>query len=369
MAKDHTRGAKIQRRIATGAVRPVTDSADIVVIGSTPLAGMLAGLLRERHQRSVALMVDPEAGYRLPRGIDLSMGPMTRPESFEMVLSGRDETLRLMSRFAERADLTSVDPVFVARSAQARIALAHVHHMAAGYGLVAERHAYGRGGETLIVHDATLIRRDRFVPHLEAWLTRIGVDVVPGLPNAVRATGPGSFEVTAAGSTLGCGLAVLADADAIQAAGVDDLPGLARRGIGIVLGQAGRGGAAGVKIDLDTGALVSADSAGAALGFGYGDETDGRGAIADLMELSAPLPLSARRWVDTLVSEDGAAVIGRLHEGLPFVIAGLGVSGFCLAPALARRIAGAASQAEDDWFAARAPGADRRHLADIGMHE
>ncbi len=56
-------------------------TADFAVFGGTPLARLLAGLLAAKHGRRVVFVGESLSGYRLPRSIDLTVAPLTRPKA------------------------------------------------------------------------------------------------------------------------------------------------------------------------------------------------------------------------------------------------------------------------------------------------
>ena len=54
------------------------DSFDFVVLGATPLAGLVAGLLASVHLKRVCHVGETYSPFRLQRSIDLSVAPVTR---------------------------------------------------------------------------------------------------------------------------------------------------------------------------------------------------------------------------------------------------------------------------------------------------
>src|SRR5690606_13001515 len=91
-------------RIATGRSDPAmtAETADLAIFGSSPLSRLVAGLLRQVHGKSVVFVGTSHARYRLPREIDLSAGPITRPQSWALLAEIVPETTRLLSKIAGR---------------------------------------------------------------------------------------------------------------------------------------------------------------------------------------------------------------------------------------------------------------------------
>ncbi|MCS6760427.1 MAG: hypothetical protein MO852_16990, partial [Candidatus Devosia euplotis] len=113
--------------------------ADFAIIGATSLARLLAGLLSSAHGKAVLLQGGGQPGYRLVRRLDLSVAAITRQETWALLAACVPETTRLIIRPGKRAAITRLDPIMFADQAGGKQALGHVRHMAAAYGLAAER--------------------------------------------------------------------------------------------------------------------------------------------------------------------------------------------------------------------------------------
>src|SRR5690348_5746938 len=88
---------------------------DYLIIGSTPLAGLVAGLLRREHGKRVAIVCEPYSPFSLERHFDLSVDVVTRPETLALLKRLVPETLKLIAGIGK--NLTDkVDPLFVAES-------------------------------------------------------------------------------------------------------------------------------------------------------------------------------------------------------------------------------------------------------------
>ena len=93
-AKNHQNTRSWGGRIATGQSGGMTEAhADFVVVGSTPLARLVAGLLASVHGKTVVFSGESQSGYRLPRGLDLSVAPITRPETWALLKAVLPESL------------------------------------------------------------------------------------------------------------------------------------------------------------------------------------------------------------------------------------------------------------------------------------
>src|SRR5690606_8404733 len=118
--------------IATGrlAEAMTQTQVELVIFGSTPLASLLAGLLHAVHGKKVAFAGASHARYSLPRGLDLSVGLMTRPESWALLARTMPETSRLLAIFAGRYAFQHVMSVFFADGMQGQEVLWQFYHMA-----------------------------------------------------------------------------------------------------------------------------------------------------------------------------------------------------------------------------------------------
>src|SRR5690606_35283953 len=126
----------------------------------------------------VILVGEGQAGYRLVRGIDLSLAPITRPESWMQLVQSVPETSRLVARIGGRGALSRIDPVFFAGGGAHGEALAHLRHMAQGFGIAAEPVApslLGEGRQGVVLRDAIRINRPALEAGLGRWLDRAGV--------------------------------------------------------------------------------------------------------------------------------------------------------------------------------------------------
>ncbi|MET0437855.1 MAG: hypothetical protein ABW043_10215, partial [Devosia sp.] len=82
---------------------------DFAIFGSSPLAGLVAGLLASRHQRKVVMVGDAQARYRLPRAFDMSVAPISRPETWALLRDCLPDTSKLITKIGGRHALRRVD--------------------------------------------------------------------------------------------------------------------------------------------------------------------------------------------------------------------------------------------------------------------
>mgnify|MGYP001297357622 CR=1 FL=1 len=330
---------------------------DIAVFGATPLARLVAGLLAQAQGRRVALVGESSAAYRLARGLDLSVAPLTRPETWSILATSVPETLRQLTRLGARAAIQRLDPLFVSTSPHGRQALAHVRHMAAGFGHDAQAvppQIAGATREGLILRDAALILRAEAEPLLDTWLARLDVAVVPPRLSAAQVLPDGTAQVEVGGIRLEAGLAVLADDAAVLAHGGHVLgPLLYPVPASAILTEPAAPLPAPVMLDVDREAQLLQMPTQAIAAVATADTTGTASTVAGLLRRPQPVRLAGHVGFRRLVTQDGAPVFGRAQGRGGVVLAGLGPTGAFLAPVIARWLTGTASGAEDAWFAAR----------------
>lgn len=330
--------------------------ADFLVAGSTPLARLVAGLLAQSHGRRVIFVGESQATYRLPRSLDLSVAPLTRPESWALLRPSSDETARLITRIAGRGALRHIDPIFFADSAADREALAHCGQMAAGFGVAVEKVApslLGQGREGLLFRDAIRLNRPVLEPALDTWLAEIGVErpEISGL----RIGLDGSAVVATSAGELVAHQAVLADDTAIIAwLPLQHWPMLLRRQAGAtILTTPTKPLAAPAMVQIGSGTVLKQQAEGGIAALGSEDLAVFSGRLQALLGRDRQVEQAGQTGYQRLVSIDGGPLVGRAAGQGADIVAGLGMAGAFLAPALARWLAGAASPAEAAWFGAR----------------
>jgi len=331
--------------------------ADFAVLGSTPLARLLAGILAAVHGKRVVFVGESQASYRLPRGIDLSVSAVTRPETWALLGRGVPETTKLLTRVGGRRAWSRVDPVMFSEAPAGRVALAHVRHMAQAFGHAAERarnQNTGRDREGLILRDAVLLHRPMLETVLDKWLGRLAVRRV-GDGDILTLHADGSGHVLAGDERIVIRQTVLAD-DAAVLAHLDksSWPGLLHQRIRSTISiEPTAPIAAPVMLGLDNGiALVQQAGKGlSAMGPGAMDPL--ASALGQLLGTEGAFRQAGQSSYQALVTADGAPAVGRVGGNGPDVLAGLGPSAAFLAPAIARWLCGVAEPAESAWFGAR----------------
>lgn len=328
--------------------------ADFLIIGSTPLARLLAGLLAASHGKSVILAADSHAAFRLSRSLDLSVGLLTRPESWALLAHTMPETIRLITRIGGRRTWSRRNPVFQADSDAAQEALSHMRHMAQAYGHAAELVTTGLARGSVVLRDAVLLHRPALEPVLDAWLGQSGVRLKrPEETLTLRRDGSAILGI--APEQVEIGQVVLADDAAILAhLPAEQWPALlTRQGACTVAGACSTPMAASILIQVDNGmTLVQQAHRGlTALAYGRAEQLEPR--LRALVGAQVAFRPAGQASYDIVGTTDSAPAVGRIDGDGMDLLAGLGPTGAFLAPAIARWMAGSASSEEDNWLRAR----------------
>lgn len=361
--KSHKKTRVLLGRIATGRPDPAmtAEAADLAIFGSSPLSRLLAGLLRQVHGKSVVFVGASHARYRLPREIDLSVGPITRPESWALLDEIVPETTRLLSKIAGRHAWHHVDPVFFADAQWAQEALGHVQHMANAFGISTEMVApskLGRDRAGIRLRDVVRLQRPIIEPALDHWLDELGVLRIQ--PDRVEIEPGGSAGIWVGETKYSARHAVLADDAAIIAhLPLPQWPRLlARRAMSSVLTTPTEPLVAKIMAHIDSGTLLAQQDEGGIAAIGPGDLGSAAARLSRLLADDRQLQQAGQVSYPTLVTADGAPAFGKAAGIGADIIIGLGPTGTFIAPALARWLAGEAAPNEDSWFGERLVGRD-----------
>ncbi|CAN7539279.1 hypothetical protein LJR016_003838 [Devosia sp. LjRoot16] len=341
------------------------DSYDYLVLGSTPLAGLLAGLLAVEHKRRVCLVGDPFSPFRLQRSIDVSIAPVTRPETLLLLKRAAAETSKLVASWGKGL-ISRVDPLLVAETPESIAALGHFRHLAIGLGYAVEPVADRAVAEGLLlrVRDVQLFGHGRLEPALEGWLSKHEVRHLDRADTELTLRKDGTARIVHSGRSVEAAQVILAGDDAV----LEHLPEEARdRSLEAVPGaamllDAAKPLPAPYVSFLDRGVVLVQDGKVSVSALLIGDPATARARLGSAASRGDALRLAGETVVNNLRTSDGAPLVGPARGHKAMVIAALGPAAAFFAPALARYIAGTAPADEAEWFAARGPARGNQRL-------
>jgi hypothetical protein len=328
----------------------MTPRYDFAIFGGSPLAALLCGVLAHVHGKQVLQVSDPVPRQRLPRGLDFALPLATRPASWRLIRAAAAETARLLAGIEGQDRLDLVDVKLVADLPDTAIALAHLTHVAAGYGYASREGVFRQIA--------------RFSGGVDLTHSTVQIAETARTALTVTASGP---ELSLDGEAVGVGQIVLADDAAI----LERLPEHERPAQLLVqpamttLTMPTRRLPARVTRYLDRGVTLVQNDDRSVLAL-VTDEADADARLASCLTPALPLRRRATTHYRRVVTSDGAPLVGRLGQSQLMILAGLGTVAAFLAPPLARLLAGEPTEDERQWFAAHDPAAsDRAAVADI----
>jgi hypothetical protein len=330
---------------------------DFAIVGATPQAMLVAGLLAGTHGRSVVLQGETHAGHRLARNFDLSIGPITRPQSWALLGQSVADVHRLATRIGKRAAVTRLDPLLVARTDASVQALGHIRHMAAGFGIAAEPFrgtGLVKGDTGLVLRDAVMLQFGAADAAIDSWLGAQGVRrLATGEQFAIHADGSATLALET--ETIVAAQTILADdAALIEHMSGQGWPELLKRQVAstVMTGPVPTL-AAPVLHDLDAALWVQQQAGRSLIAHGPGTIGAVWRALAGLVGEEQRFEQAGQSEYTNVVTQDGAPAVGRWQGTGPDVLAGFGSVGAFVAPAIARWLCGAATADENAWMAAR----------------
>jgi hypothetical protein len=333
------------------------DTCDFAVVGSSPLAYLLAGLLVRDHGRRVFLVAGPWSPFLLSRRFDLSIFPATRPETLALVEASGAETLQLLTSLGKGL-IRRIDPIFVGETAETAAALGHFMHLARAMGLMAEPAAdRAQPDATLLrLRDVALLVPDAFMTATAHWLAAAKVNRADASTAGLVIRRDGSSQVTTGDLTIEAAQTILADDEAILRHLTLSAGRLLRpRAAAAVLTEPANSPRATFTAWLDRSVSVLQRGPAGVAAIVLGDPSSVHERLGSCLRPPNSLPRAGETRFTTVATADGAPFFGLLPGGRAIGLAGFGPTGAFLAPAIARAIVGASTAPEQAWFEAHGP--------------
>jgi hypothetical protein len=329
---------------------------DYAVLGSTPLAALLAGLLAAQPGCRVVLVSEAPSPFQLQRGLDLSISVFTRPETLILLRTVATETSKLLGELGKGL-IDRIDPLFIAETPASATALLHFRHLGRALGLTIDLHADREFPKATMMKVRGVMRivQSRLRPALEDWYERHDVRRLSRADTVVTVRRDGSARLAAGSFVVDAKSVILADDVAI----IDHLTEETRdRNLVLVptaaiLVEPGRPLPAPVTAFLDRGVIVQQDSRLGTSAMISGDQATAHARLGASIARHGPVRRAGETVFARVATADGAPLITTARGGKAMVLAGFGATGAFLAPAIARFVVGKATADEAAWFAAR----------------
>lgn len=329
---------------------------DYAVLGSTPLAALLAGLLAAQHGRRVALVSDAPSPFQLQRGLDLSASVLTRPETLILLRTVAAETGKLLVELGK--GLTErIDPLFIAETPASAAALLHFRHLGRALGLTIDLQADRELPDATMmkVRGVMRISQSRLWPALEGWYERHDVRRLSRADTMVTVRRDGSARLAAGSFVVDANTVILADDVAITEHLTEETRdrNLVLVPTAAILLEPGKALPAPVTAFLDRGVIVQQDGRLGTSATVSGDQSTAHARLGASIARSGPVRRAGETVFTSVTTSDGAPLVTTAKGGKAMVLAGFGATGAFLAPAIARFLVGKSSSDEAAWFVAR----------------
>lgn len=336
------------------------ESYDFAIAGDTVHSALLALFLCRGRAVRVCVVGPLPAPLQLLRGLTLSPGPHSRPDTLALVEKGTGEVRTLFGGRGE-AVLERRNVQFAALTPGSDDAAGHVRHMLAAFGAIT---ASRPGGDGFVVEGAWHLRSRALFSSLPARFAAAGIGYHPDYGDLQ--IGRDRVRFRAGHSFVSAGRLIVAGP--AEAAALGPLPDAVVSGWRTALLTDPVAGAAGrLVVDIATGCHLIAHADGRVEATApTGDEAAARCWLAHLLPPSATARIVAAARIPVLLSRDGAPFVWRVPRKAATLIAGFGVSGGFLAPALARILTLDGDVDETAYFSARGDGS-RAGIAEIGL--
>jgi hypothetical protein len=344
---------------------------DFAIFGSSPSALLLAGLLTTAHQKSVCIIGEGWSPWPLPRRLDAGFLVATRPVVWSLLRAGSHETVRIINGIGKGL-VEHVDPLLIAETPHSLEAIAHMRAVAVGCGYAMERVADRSLAEPAAawrLRDIPALIHGKAEPAISQWLDRSGARRWRPQDGDIAIRRDGTVKIKSFGREFDAAQAILADDAAIQ----HWLPEAARDRLQLVpartvLTEPAKPIAAPLVRYLDRRVtLTQRGKSGVTVIATGADDTSAR--IGSTLAAQAPLRRAGDVSHILVETGDGAPLVAFGTGTKTRVIAGFGDAGAFFAPALARFLAGTASEAEAAFFAAHDSGRGnaRQQVADFSV--
>lgn len=343
----------------------MTDHFDFAIAGSTPLCGVLAGLLAREHGAKVCRIGNFVHPLLPQRGFDISAGPLTRPETWRLLKSSVPETVKVLNGIGGGKVYERIDYGMVALGKAGEQALGYIQNAAHGYGVQVERLPDSPSYRTAYAfkHTVRTLRRP-LTAALPNWLTTAGVTLIDPNDARVRKAQNGPTSVQWSGGSAEIGTLVLAGDTAMLTHGHQgDVQSLFHKlPMSALLMEPTAKLVTPVMQAIDAGLTLYQRGNGALDCAGHGDAAELGQATAAYFEEGEKLRMAGSAVFDSLLSKDGGAVFGAKSRKNVIYLGGLSVTGLFQATAIARHLAGKSEGVEAEYFNACAPSKDSKSV-------
>lgn len=341
---------------------------EFALIGSTPFAACLAGMLAKAHGRSVCWARAFPHPLQPQRGFDISIAPIIRPDTWKLLRENIPQMVSFLADIGPTPVSERIDPLLVATGRPGTDILAHMRPLAGANGFPMERQATsGDFVSSYRLRDATRILRRPLANVLPDWLAANGVHTIPALEN-IKRTGGKYFLTNAGGEEISAKRVILADdASIVDLAEPEDLlQNFTMVSMSGILAEPVHRMKSSIIHDVGTGMIIYQREDGALDAVAPGNVAHLGQNVSKNLRNGEDIRLAGRASFSMLRTADGGPLFGRLRHSKMVAISGLGPTSLFQVPAIARLLAEEASEEEQAYFTERGLGKSGRKRHNIG---
>lgn len=331
---------------------------DYAIAGSTPLSGMLAGLLAQTHGAKVCRIGDFLHELRPQRGFDISTGPITRPDTWNLLRKTIPETIKLLNGVAKSNLFERVDCMLLSLDGAGADGLAYMSDVAHGYNFQVERLSLSEQYIAAYAHrNCFRVLRRPLTAALPIWLEKLGVTMLSTENIEIKSPQKGGVKISQGGQEFSAKKLILAGDAAIAAFGNqrDMKAHFHALSMSALLMQPTGKLPAPIVQAVDAGLTIYQRNTGALDCAGLGNVEEVGQVARTYLGPKETVRLAGSAVFNSLLTRDGGPVLGSISRKDTVYLGGLGVTGLFQAPAIARFLAGRSDTFEQEYFAARAP--------------
>jgi len=332
-------------------------NVDFAIIGSTPKAAILACMLAKTHGHDVALIADFPSTLRPQHGFDISIAPITRPQTWNLLKENISQTKDFLHKTSNTNVIERVDPVFVATNKNGDIALSYMRNIALAFGFMSESQAISdRFISSYQFRDATRLLRRPFFTSLNARLDKCGVKTFSReklkLKNIKKET-----QIILKEKKFFAKQIILADDRAIEeflspSEITKQFKTITTQGFLVEPTEKIK---SSVMFNLDSGLIIHQRNNNSLDCLAPKTKISLEQKICQMTNKNQILRLAGKTQFSTLISQNDAPIIGKIARSKYISLASFGEVGLFLTPAIARYLDNNATSFEKQYFEDHAP--------------
>ncbi len=347
---------------------------DFAIIGSTPKAALLACILAKTHAKSVILIAQFPHTLRIQRGFDISISPITRPQTWQVLKDNISSTIEFLNKTSAKniniKTIEKIDPIFVATELRGQEALSHIRNMATGFGFSAEPQAISeRFLSSYKFRDAARLLRRPFFASLNQRLKNCGVKLINPAEIKIK-NKKDTIDIISKETNFSAKQMILVDDEALQnhlsEADISNIF-IKTSMLGFLTEPIKKMQSPNI-FNLDNGLIIHQRDNGALDCLAPTNKQTLQNQICLMLNDKQKTRLAGKTNFIKLSNPDGAAIFGKIARSRYISISNFGITGLFQTPAIARMLCKTANKFEQQYFSALAPNSTKHKRQNISQY-